>query len=448
MAIINCPECDASISEKAVRCPHCGWEPREHAHRDDRARRRPVPHRRRAIRHKEHVDRSGASPRGESRSSPAALLLVITMLVLLALVIWPNIPEVRESVASIVAPSQAPDRKENAQQSSTPPRSQQSDQSNRFTPVMAPPSSPVMSNQDKMAAEKAARRNSIRVETATSLGSGFIMSRHGQLVLMVTNAHVVQGIPIGGEMTVKNEAGKAVTANLFWTDYNRTDRDFAILCANDRLGRLGDPVQVTDQISEGDWVVAVGNPLGENFYVSHGRVRGLSGTFIDHDAVTERGNSGGGLFNAKGQLIGVNTYLMPSANRQVEELGRSIRIAGYMNGFTTHSITVNANQDWTDTGISLAAGDRIIYAGSGRWTLGLFVGESEACGVRGLEKYRQFRDLPFGAMIAQIGTSGTTFGTFNQAQASSPGMLRLGPNDNKVSDNKGSISALVLIQRQ
>ncbi len=67
----------------------------------------------------------------------------------------------------------------------------------------------------------------------------------------------------------------------------------------------------------GDWVMAMGNPLGQGFSVSAGivsaRNRELSGTyddFIQTDAAINRGNSGGPLFNMDGQVIGVNTAIL------------------------------------------------------------------------------------------------------------------------------------------
>jgi serine protease Do len=73
----------------------------------------------------------------------------------------------------------------------------------------------------------------------------------------------------------------------------------------------------SDKIRVGDWVMAMGNPLGQGFSVSAGivsaRNRELSGTyddFIQTDAAINRGNSGGPLFNMDGEVIGVNTAIL------------------------------------------------------------------------------------------------------------------------------------------
>ncbi|MDA3889094.1 MAG: trypsin-like peptidase domain-containing protein, partial [Allgaiera sp.] len=73
----------------------------------------------------------------------------------------------------------------------------------------------------------------------------------------------------------------------------------------------------SDDVRVGDWVLAVGNPLGQGFSVSAGiisaRNRALSGTYDDYfqtDAAINRGNSGGPLFDMGGNVIGVNTAIL------------------------------------------------------------------------------------------------------------------------------------------
>ena len=73
----------------------------------------------------------------------------------------------------------------------------------------------------------------------------------------------------------------------------------------------------SDDARVGDWVLAIGNPLGQGFSVSAGiisaRGRDLQGPyddFIQTDAAINRGNSGGPLFNTSGKVIGVNTAIL------------------------------------------------------------------------------------------------------------------------------------------
>ena len=146
---------------------------------------------------------------------------------------------------------------------------------------------------------------------SSALGSGFVISDDGYIV---TNNHVIEGADeILIEFFPGGEAG--VPAELIGTDPNT---DIAVLKVDLEdlpFVEFGDSNGVGARV--GDWVMAMGNPLGQGFSVSAGivsaRNRALSGTYDDYiqtDAAINRGNSGGPLFNTDGEVIGVNTAIL------------------------------------------------------------------------------------------------------------------------------------------
>ncbi len=146
---------------------------------------------------------------------------------------------------------------------------------------------------------------------SSALGSGFVISDDGYIV---TNNHVIEGADeILIEFFPGGEAG--VPAELIGTDPNT---DIAVLKVDLEdlpFVSFGDSNGVGARV--GDWVMAMGNPLGQGFSVSAGivsaRNRALSGTYDDYiqtDAAINRGNSGGPLFNTDGEVIGVNTAIL------------------------------------------------------------------------------------------------------------------------------------------
>ena len=138
-------------------------------------------------------------------------------------------------------------------------------------------------------------------------GSGFIISEDGYVM---TNYHVVEGAE---KLTVTTHLGEEYDARLIGSD---EINDVALLKVDaDGL----DPVEIgsSDDLLVGDMVIAIGNPLGELTstatvgYVS-GKDRSVTtdGTMINMlqtDAAINSGNSGGPLFNMKGQVIGITT---------------------------------------------------------------------------------------------------------------------------------------------
>ncbi len=143
---------------------------------------------------------------------------------------------------------------------------------------------------------------------AQSQGSGFIISPDGYVV---TNNHVIAG---ASSIAVMLENDQRYDAELVGTD---PATDIALL----RLIDASDLPTVawgsSDDLMIGDWVVAIGNPFGLGGTVTAGilsaRSRNINAgpydDFLQTDAAINRGNSGGPLFDADGQVVGVNTAI-------------------------------------------------------------------------------------------------------------------------------------------
>lgn len=145
-------------------------------------------------------------------------------------------------------------------------------------------------------------------QESVALGSGFVVSEDGYIV---TNNHVIDG---ADSITVEFFSGEKLPAKVIGTD---PKTDIALLKVDSDKPLAAVPFGNSDTMRVGDWVMAVGNPLGQGFSVSAGivsaRNRELSGTyddFIQTDAAINRGNSGGPLFNMAGEVIGVNTAIL------------------------------------------------------------------------------------------------------------------------------------------
>ena len=145
---------------------------------------------------------------------------------------------------------------------------------------------------------------------STSMGSGFIIDTQG---LVVTNNHVVEG---ADNIYITMQDGDEFEASLVGTD---PKTDLALL-RFDHGGKTLTMVEFgdSDRSEVGDWVLAIGNPLGRlGGSVSAGIISargrdinvGPYDDFIQTDAAINRGNSGGPLFNTDGEVIGINTII-------------------------------------------------------------------------------------------------------------------------------------------
>jgi serine protease Do len=155
-----------------------------------------------------------------------------------------------------------------------------------------------------------------RREKQESLGSGFVVDRSG---IILTNNHVVAG---ADEVIVRLPDNRRFTAKVLGSD---PPTDVAVI----RLDKppsdlpavtLGD----SDHVRVGDYVLAIGNPLGLGQTVTMGIVSAKNRVigeklgdvdprfedFIQTDAAINQGNSGGPLFNFRGEVIGINSAII------------------------------------------------------------------------------------------------------------------------------------------
>jgi S1-C subfamily serine protease len=145
-----------------------------------------------------------------------------------------------------------------------------------------------------------------------ALGSGFVVDKVGHIV---TNFHVVQD---AAEIRVGFSNQDTVQAKLVGTD---PSTDLAVLRVNVSANALTPlPLGNSDRVEVGDQVVAIGNPFGLDRTATAGIVSAVQRLItapnqftIDHviqtDAPINKGNSGGPLLNARGEVIGVNTQI-------------------------------------------------------------------------------------------------------------------------------------------
>lgn len=162
-----------------------------------------------------------------------------------------------------------------------------------------------------------------------SSGSGFFFEYDGQILLM-SNNHVTEN---ANRIRVITEQGWDFDAEVIGAD---RDIDVSVLRINDFKDRnvptvwLGD----SENLEIGDWVVAIGNPLGLAHTVTAGIVSAMGRSIrnpnssrnfralIQTDAAINPGNSGGPLVNAKGEVVGINTMIASNS----EGLNFSINI--------------------------------------------------------------------------------------------------------------------------
>ena len=138
-------------------------------------------------------------------------------------------------------------------------------------------------------------------------GSGFIVSADG---LILTNAHVVRGAK---DVTVKLTDRREFTAKVLGSDAKTDIAVLRIDAKNLPVAQMGS----TRDLAVGEWVLAIGSPYGFENSVSAGVVSAKGRSlpddsqvpFIQTDVAVNPGNSGGPLFNSRGEVVGINSQI-------------------------------------------------------------------------------------------------------------------------------------------
>jgi serine protease Do len=165
-----------------------------------------------------------------------------------------------------------------------------------------------------------------------SIGTGFIIHKDGYLL---TNHHVVER---GDEVRVRLADEREFVARVVGGDARA---DLALLKIDDAGPLAVAPLGDSDRLRIGEMVVAIGNPFGLDHSVTAGIIsaKGRRGRdvqlrestqgyfdFIQTDAAINRGNSGGPLFNLRGEVVGINTAMLGGPHAQAPGIGFAIPV--------------------------------------------------------------------------------------------------------------------------
>jgi S1-C subfamily serine protease len=147
------------------------------------------------------------------------------------------------------------------------------------------------------------------------IGSGFVIDPSG---LILTNAHVVDK---ADTVTVSFQNGRILQGKVLGKDPVTDVAVIQVPAKNLPTVTIGN----SDQVRQGQWAIAIGNPLGLQETVTVGVISGTDRSslaigipdkrigFLQTDAAINPGNSGGPLLNAKGEVIGINTAIIGGA---------------------------------------------------------------------------------------------------------------------------------------
>ena len=214
-----------------------------------------------------------------------------------------------------------------------------------------------------------------RTRESSGIGSGFIIDSNGTIL---TNAHVVKG---SSKVRVTLGDGRNLMGEVVGLD-DLTDVAVVKVSANN-LPKV--EIGNSESLKPGEWAIAIGNPLGLDNTVTAGIISGTgrsSGVigaadkrvrFIQTDAAINPGNSGGPLLNQRGEVIGINTAIIGSAQglgfaipiNQAQQIASQLiageKVAHPYLGVRMTTLTSDLKEDLSrELGLTLAANKGIV----------------------------------------------------------------------------------------
>lgn len=211
---------------------------------------------------------------------------------------------------------------------------------------------------------------------ARSLGSGFIISADGEIL---TNAHVVEG---ADSIIVKLSDNSEKPARLVGLDKASDVALLKIEASGLPTVKLGD----SSAVEVGDWVLAIGSPFGLEHSVTQGIVSAIGRSlpdgnyvpFIQTDVAVNPGNSGGPLFNLRGEVIGINSQIY---SRSGGYMGLSFAIPVNVASNVARQLAANGRVErgWLGIGIQALNGELATSFGLAK-PAGALVGQVDASG--------------------------------------------------------------------
>jgi serine protease Do len=145
-------------------------------------------------------------------------------------------------------------------------------------------------------------KSTVGVTNGVTLGSGVVINMKGDIL---TCAHVVH-VKLPKMYITFFDSDKMYEYSVKMID--RT-LDLAILTPKEPVIRFIKPVRIANNAQLSEKVYAVGHPFGVRYSMSFGHITNVDGKGWQMDNAINRGNSGGGLFNRNGELVGIVTHI-------------------------------------------------------------------------------------------------------------------------------------------